>query len=68
VRKRAGIRSDSKLRILCADADMYVAAVGERLVIKMGPRYDMGALLPKKEQGWEKAASGKDYAVWVKGE
>lgn len=47
---------------------MYVAKVtGSKgsLVLKLGPRYDMGPLLPKPEEGWAKAAVGKDYCVWI---
>lgn len=32
VRKRNGIKSDSKLEILCAEGDMYVARINERCV------------------------------------
>ncbi len=37
-----------------------------RLTLKLGPRYDMGAFVPKKEEGWVVCASGKDFAVWEK--
>ncbi|PSC69027.1 glycoside hydrolase family 13 [Micractinium conductrix] len=67
VRKRAGIRADSKLEILAADKDMYVARCNGSVVIKLGPRFDMPAnLVPRKEDGWELAASGQDFAVWEK--
>lgn len=36
------------------------------LVLKLGPKYDMGALCPKAEEGWEKAAKGKNWCVWTK--
>jgi alpha-amylase len=68
-RRDAGIVAKSKLEILCAEGDMYVARItGTRgsLVLKLGPRYDMGALLPKQDDGWAKAAVGKDYCVWIK--
>ena len=39
VRKRAGIRADSKLEILAADKDMYVARCNGSVVIKLGPRF-----------------------------
>lgn len=69
VRGDAGIVAKSEMEILCAEGDMYVARItGKKaaLTIKMGPRYSMGDLLPDKEQGWEKAAKGKDYCVWMK--
>ena len=66
LRRRAGLRADSKLEILCAEKDMYVARCGGSLTIKLGPRYDMGGFVPKKEEGWKLAASGNDFAVWEK--
>ncbi|CAG9460728.1 unnamed protein product [Pedinophyceae sp. YPF-701] len=68
-RKRNGVRADSAVRIDCADPDMYVAhTTGEKgeLVCKMGPRPDMGDLVPPADQGWTMVASGKDFAVWEK--
>lgn len=69
LRKRWGIHADSKLEILAAEKDMYVARItGDAgpVVLKLGPRYDMGSLMPKKEDGWEKAVKGLDFAVWEK--
>lgn len=36
------------------------------LVLKLGPKYDMGALCPDKNEGWQKAAVGKNWCVWIK--
>lgn len=36
------------------------------LVLKLGPKYDMGALCPDKNDGWQKAAVGKNWCVWIK--
>jgi len=70
VRRRAGLRADSKLEILAAERDMYVArctGTAGTVIVKMGPRYDMPPnLVPRKEDGWELAASGQDFAVWAK--
>jgi len=66
LRKRNGIHSQSKLEILCADADMYVARIDNRITIKMGPRFDMGNHLPNEKEGWKFALSGKDFAIWEK--
>ena len=66
LRKRAGIRADSKLEILCAEGDMYVARCNGNVTIKMGPRYDMGGLVPKESDGWKMAAKGQDFAIWEK--
>lgn len=37
-----------------------------RLILKLGPRMDLGDLLPKESDGWKVASTGKDYAVWEK--
>ncbi len=46
VRRRNGIRADSPVKIWTAESDMYVAAIqdadkNDRLVLKLGPRFDM---------------------------
>ncbi len=66
VRQRAGIRADSKLEILAAEKDMYVACINGNVTLKLGPRFDMGNLVPRKEDGWVLAAAGNDFAVWEK--
>ena len=66
LRQRAGIRADAAVEILAADADMYVARIASSVVIKLGPRFDMGQLLPDAAQGWGLAASGTNWAVWEK--
>eukprot|EP00775_Hariotina_reticulata_P005433 gene5433-5666_t len=69
VRQAAGIVGDSKLEILAAVDDMYVACIkGQKasVVLKLGPKYDMGKLMPKAEDGWVKTAKGTDWCVWVK--
>lgn len=67
VRKRAGIRADSKLEILAAERDMYVARCNGNVTVKLGPRFDMPAhLVPRREEGWVLASSGQDFAVWLK--
>ncbi|KAI7843850.1 hypothetical protein COHA_002401 [Chlorella ohadii] len=66
VRQRAGIQADSKLEILAAEKDMYVARINGNVTLKLGPRYDMGNLVPRKEDGWALAAAGNDFAVWEK--
>nr|QKY15147.1 alpha-amylase (AMY) [Polytomella parva] len=64
LRKAAGIHADSKLEILCAEADMYVARIDNKITLKLGPRYDMGGYLPKADLGWKLATYGNDYAIW----
>jgi alpha-amylase len=64
IRARNGIRATSTLRILVADADLYVAVVDEKVMVKIGTRYDMGDVVPSD---FHRAAHGKDYCVWEKG-
>ncbi|KAL4534490.1 hypothetical protein Ndes2526A_g05385 [Nannochloris sp. 'desiccata'] len=66
LRKRAGIKADSKIDILAAEKDLYIAEINSSLVLKLGPRYDGGDAMPKASDGWVLAASGKDWAAWEK--
>lgn len=42
IRRRNGIVSDSKVKILAAESDLYVAEIGESVVLKLGPRWVTG--------------------------
>jgi hypothetical protein len=33
-----------------------------RVTVKMGPRFEMGKLLPSANDGWKIAVTGKDFA------
>lgn len=50
---------------MCADGDLYVAAIDDRVVLKIGSRFDMGDLAPSSED-YNVAATGKDYCIWEK--
>jgi len=65
-RQRNGISGRSKLEILAAEADMYVARIDDKVMIKLGPRFDMGRWVPAEKDGWRFVCSGKDFAVWEK--
>ncbi len=66
-RKRNGIDSRSSLAIKLAEADVYVAHVSDKLVVKLGSRSDMPQeLVPQENEGWKIAATGKDFCVWEK--
>lgn len=68
VRRSAGVAADAEVKILLAEADVYVARIlgdAAELTVKLGPRYDMPeALVPEEGHRWELAASGHEYAVW----
>ncbi|KAI5314612.1 hypothetical protein L3X38_043788 [Prunus dulcis] len=63
IRSRNGIKPDSALRIIASDADLYVAAIDEKIIAKIGSRYAVGNLVPPT---YQIVTSGKDYAVWEK--
>ena len=63
IRIRNGIKASSTVRILASDPDLYVAAIDDKVIAKIGPRYDVGNLVPKN---FRLATSGNDYAVWEK--
>ncbi|GAB4820889.1 hypothetical protein N2152v2_007935 [Parachlorella kessleri] len=63
LRKRCGITADAKLEILAADKDLYVATINNRVMVKLGPRMDMGAHVPNDKE-WKIVTWGKDFAVW----
>jgi alpha-amylase len=65
VRKRNDINAKSKVDIRAAEGDMYVAQIDDRVVLKIGPRFDMGHLAPNEGE-YKIAAVGKDYCVWEK--
>lgn len=64
IRERNGINAGSKLRIVVADADAYVAVVDEKVMVKIGTRYDVGNAVPSD---FHQTVHGKDYSVWEKG-
>ncbi|GLC36330.1 Alpha-amylase A type-1/2 [Pleodorina starrii] len=67
LRRRCGLEADSGISIAAAERDLYVARVEGRfgsLTLKLGPRFEMGSLLPAAADGWTLAAAGDDWAVW----
>ena len=63
IRLKNGIRPNSSLRILASDGDLYVAAIGEKIIAKIGSRYDTGNIIPPD---FHLVTSGNNYAVWEK--
>ncbi|XP_074268904.1 alpha-amylase-like [Silene latifolia] len=63
VRARNGIHASSNVNIMASDADLYVAMIDEKIIVKIGSKTDMGNLLPSN---FKLATSGNDYAVWEK--
>ncbi|GAB4852138.1 hypothetical protein Ancab_016328 [Ancistrocladus abbreviatus] len=63
VRTRNGINQSSSVKIMAADADLYVAMIDGKVIVKIGPRYSVGNLIPPN---FKIATSGQDYCVWEK--
>lgn len=61
IRQRNGINMKSSVNILAADADLYVAKIDNKIIMKIGPKTDLGNLIPSN---FHLATSGQDYAVW----
>ncbi|CAL0322458.1 unnamed protein product [Lupinus luteus] len=61
IRLKNGINAKSSVDILAADADLYVAKIDNKVIVKIGPKNDVGKLIPSN---FQVIASGKDYAVW----
>ncbi|XP_062196686.1 alpha-amylase isozyme 3E-like [Phragmites australis] len=63
IRSRNGIHPGSKLDILKAEGDVYVAMIGDMVITKLGPRSDVGNLIPSD---FHVVAHGNNYSVWEK--
>uniref|UniRef100_A0A5B7BQV1 Alpha-amylase n=1 Tax=Davidia involucrata TaxID=16924 RepID=A0A5B7BQV1_DAVIN len=63
IRTRNGISATSKVQIMASDADLYVATIDEKIIVKIGPKLDLGNLIPPN---YLVATSGNDYCVWEK--
>ncbi|KAM7490989.1 hypothetical protein LguiA_033910 [Lonicera macranthoides] len=63
IRSRNGISATSKVQIMVADSDLYVAMIDDKVIAKIGPKYDVGNIIPPN---FQIATSGLDYAVWEK--
>lgn len=62
VRHRNGISSTSSVNVLAADSDLYVASIDGKVMIKIGPKMDLGNLIPFND--YKLATYGNNYAVW----
>ena len=62
IRTRNKIGPASKLRILLAENDAYVAEIDGSVLAKVGPRYDVS----KYVDVFQLTTSGSDFAIWEK--
>lgn len=63
IRLRNGISESSNVNIMASDADLYVAMIDGKVIVKLGPRYNLGNLIPSN---FKASTFGKDYCVWEK--
>ncbi|KAJ0919502.1 putative alpha-amylase [Helianthus annuus] len=63
VRASSGISATSQVKILVCEAELYVAEIDEKIIVKIGPKMDLGNLIP---ENFKVATSGEKYAVWDK--
>ncbi|KAL3655217.1 hypothetical protein CASFOL_001003 [Castilleja foliolosa] len=63
IRARNDITSTSQVEILVADWNLYVAKIDGKVITKIGPKWDIGNLVPCN---FHLAADGINYAVWEK--
>ena len=63
IRKTYGINSRSSVDILAAEADLYMARIDGKIIMKIGPKEDLGNLLPSD---YQHVYSGQNFAVWEK--
>lgn len=61
IRVRNGINEKSSVKIMASEGDLYVAKIDNKIMVKIGPKMDLGNLIPSN---LHVATSGQDYAVW----
>ncbi|KAL9274725.1 Alpha-amylase-like protein, partial [Drosera capensis] len=62
-RQRNGINEVSSMSIMEADADLYIAMIDGKVIVKLGSRYSIPDVIPPN---FTIAAAGQDYCVWEK--
>ncbi|XP_077253457.1 alpha-amylase-like isoform X3 [Tasmannia lanceolata] len=65
IRARNGINPTSGCRIVAAENDLYMAVINEKIMVKIGPKNDLGNLLTPDFK-IPPATAGINYAVWEK--
>ncbi|KAG6714082.1 hypothetical protein I3842_05G185200 [Carya illinoinensis] len=63
IRLRNGINTGSIVSILASDGDLYVGGIDDKIIMKIGPKMDLGNLIPLN---FQVSTSGKDYCLWEK--
>jgi alpha-amylase len=63
LRKKMGINAESELKILLAEEKIYIAKINGTVLVKLGPKMDMGSFTPNSD--WDLYESGNNFAIWV---
>ncbi|XP_043710030.1 alpha-amylase [Telopea speciosissima] len=63
IRSRNGIKPTSTVRILASESDLYVAMIDEKVIAKIGSRYEVGNIIPST---FQISTSGESFCVWEK--
>ncbi|XP_054796778.1 alpha-amylase-like [Prosopis cineraria] len=63
IRTRNEINEKSSVKILAAEAEIYMAEIDEKMIMKIGSKMQPEGVVPSN---FRLAASGQDYAVWEK--
>lgn len=63
LRKSAGVRADSTIEILEAQEKVYIAKINGNILVKLGPKMDMGSHTPPKDATLK--CYGQNWAVWL---
>ena len=64
--KLASVCCGSEVNIEIADNDLYVAKIGDEVIVKLGSRYEVPDDLLRELDDFQLATCGDDYAVWVR--
>lgn len=65
-RKLAGICCESKVSIKIAESDLYVASIDNKVIVKLGSRYEVPNDVLAELKEYALATHGDDYAVWLR--
>lgn len=60
---RNGICEISIVKIMIVDVDFYMVMIDEKIIVKIGIRYDVGNFILLN---YKVVVYGKDYCVWEK--
>ena len=63
IRQRNGITETSNVNIMASESDLYAAMIDGKIILKLGPKMDLGNLIPSN---FKVSIYCKDYCIWEK--